>query len=84
MSARTRTPLPIESWRAYLLLLHKLRVRAVIHDIGTKHGCGKMRVDFLRIHIRKLPIQDEFVSIYTEVDYRLAAKQDEGKDIAVL
>lgn len=68
----------------YLLLLHKLRVRAVVDNILSKHGCAEWRVDFLSVYILDLSVQDEVVALGVETHSHLATEEDEGEDIAIL
>lgn len=68
----------------YLLLLHELRVGTIIHDILAKHGRGERAVNLLRIHIFKLAIQNEIVSLGSKADRGLLSEEYEGKNIAVL
>lgn len=74
----------MNSNQAHLLLLHQLRIRAVIHHTGTKHWSRKGTVDFLGIDILQLPIQDEFVALQTQADCQFPAQQNKSKDIPVL
>jgi hypothetical protein len=69
---------------AYLLLLHQLRVRAVVDDISTKDRSGQNRIDLLRIDILQLPIEDEIVSSSAKVDGGLLSQQNERKNITIL
>lgn len=49
-------------YSAYLLLLHELRVWAVVHDILAEDGRAERSVDLLRIHVLDLAVQDEVVA----------------------
>jgi hypothetical protein len=73
-----------EYQRAYLLLLHELRVRAVVDDILAEDGRGEHRVDVLGAHIADLAVEDEVVALGPDIDGGLLAEQDEGKAVAVL
>jgi len=69
---------------SYLLLLHKLRVRAVVYDIIAEDRSAERAVDLLGIDILDFAVQDKIVSFSIQADGSLAAEQNEGKDIAVL
>lgn len=57
-----------------LLLLHELRVRAIIDNILAEDGGGKDRVDFLGANITNLAVQDELVALGSDVDGRFLAE----------
>lgn len=44
-----------------LLLLHELRVRAVVYDVRPEDGSGEFAVDFLCIYVFELAVEDEVV-----------------------
>jgi hypothetical protein len=67
-----------------LLLLHELRVRAVIDNILAEDGGGEDGVDFFGANVADLAVQDELVALGSDVDGRLLAEQDEGEALAVL
>lgn len=69
---------------SYLLLLHKLRVGAIVHHILTKNRCGKDRIDFLCVDILQLPIENEIIALSAKVNGGLLPKQNEGENIAIL
>lgn len=69
---------------ADLLLLHELRIRAVVHDVLAEDGRGQRRVDLLGVDILQLAIEDQIVALRTQTHRGLLAQQDEGKHIAVL
>lgn len=48
---------------AYLLLLHELRVGAVVYDILSEHRRRKWRVDFLSADVLELAIEDEVIAL---------------------
>jgi hypothetical protein len=68
----------------YFLLLHKLRVGAVVHDILSEDGCAEWRVDLLGVEILDLAVQDEVVARGIETYSHLAAKKYESENIAIL
>lgn len=68
----------------YLLLLHELRVGAVVHDIASKHRRSQNSVDLLGVDVLELAIEDKVVSVGTNSDSGLLSKQNEGEDISVL
>ena len=70
--------------RTDLLLLHELRVGAVIDNIPTKDRSGENSVDLLGVDVAKLAVEDKLVALGSHVDGGLLAEQDEGKDVAVL
>lgn len=69
---------------AHLLLLHQLRVGAVVDDILAEDGSGERAVDLLGVDILDLSVEDEVVALGVEADSHLAAKENESEDIAVL
>jgi hypothetical protein len=72
-------------WRyAHLLLLHKLRVRAVVDDVLAENRGGQRGVDFLGVDILDLAIENEVVAFSVQTHSHLAAEEDEGEHIAVL
>lgn len=68
----------------YLLLLHKLRVGAVVDNILAKDGGGERCVDLLRVDVLDLSVQDEVVALGVEHDGHLATEKDKSEDISVL
>jgi hypothetical protein len=68
----------------YLLLLHQLRIRAVVHDILSKHRRSQHGIDLLRIDVLQLPIEDKIISLSSQIHRGLLPKQDEREDIAIL
>lgn len=70
--------------RTYLLLLHKLGVRAVIDDVLAKDGSSQDGVDLLGVDVADLAVEDKIVAGGADADGGLAAEQDKGKNIAVL
>jgi hypothetical protein len=74
----------LESSQPHLLLLHELRVRAVVDDILAENGRGEHRVDFLGVDVADLAVQDKVVAPGADVDGRLLAEEDEGEALAVL
>lgn len=69
---------------AYLLLLHELRVWAIVDDISSEDWGCEAGIDLLSVDILQLSVEDEFVALSTDVDSGLLAKQDESEDVAVL
>jgi hypothetical protein len=68
----------------HLLLLHKLGIGAVVHDVLAKDGCSEWRVDFLSVDILDLSVQDKVVALGIQTHGHLATKKDKGEDIAIL
>lgn len=68
----------------YLLLLHELGIGAIIHNIATKNGCRKRRVDLLGANVSKLAVENEFIAFGAQEDGGLFAQENESEDIAVL
>jgi hypothetical protein len=69
---------------AHLLLLHELRVGAVVDDILAKDRCAERGVDLLGVDVLDLSVEDEIVAGGIEADSHLTTEEDEGKDIAIL
>lgn len=69
---------------SHLLLLHQLGVGAIIDDIGSKHRSGQGRVDLFGADITQLAVQDELVTLGTQVDSRLFAEENKGENVAIL
>lgn len=67
-----------------LLLLHELRVGAVVDDVGAEDGGGQGAVYFFGIEIGVLSIEDEFVTIEAEVDGDVLSEELESEDVAIL
>lgn len=67
-----------------LLLLHQLRIWAVIHDILAEDRCGQRRVDLLGVDILQLAIEDQVVALCAQTHRGLLSQEDEGKHIPVL
>jgi len=70
--------------RADLLLLHELRVGAIVDDVLAEDGRGQGGIDLLGAHIANLAVENELVAQRADTDGRLASEEDEGEDIAVL
>jgi hypothetical protein len=51
------------SHSSYLLLLHELRVGAIVDNMATENGGSERGVDLLGIDIAQLAIEDELVSL---------------------
>lgn len=68
----------------HLLLLHKLRVRAVIYHIFPKHWGGERAVDFLRVQVFVLPVEYEVITLHPQAYSGLLPEKYERKDIAIL
>ena len=67
-----------------LLLLHELRVGAVVDDILAEYGGCKDGVDVLGADVLDLAVQDELVALGSEVYGGLFAEKDEGEAVSVL
>ena len=68
----------------HLLLLHKLRVRAVIYHVFPKHWSGERAVDFLRVQVFVLSIEYEVIALHPQAYSRLLPEEYERKDVAIL
>lgn len=68
----------------YALLLHELRVGAIVHDIPAEDGRGQDGVNLFGVHIAQLPVQDEVVAHRAKGHGRLFAEENKGEDITVL
>jgi hypothetical protein len=68
----------------HLLLLHELRVRAVIDDTSTENRRGKLSVDLFGVHVLELAIEDELIALRSKVYSRLLSEENEGEDVAIL
>ena len=66
------------------LLLHQLRIRAVVDHAFSKHRGRERAVYFLRIDIFQLAIEDKLISLRPKTYCRLLPQQNKGKDIAIL
>jgi hypothetical protein len=69
---------------AHLLLLHELRVWAIVDHIATENRCREIAVDLLGVHILELAIENELVACCAEIYGRLLPKENEGEDVAIL
>ena len=58
----------------HLLLLHKLRVRAVIYHVFPKHWGGERAVDLLCIQVFVLSIEYEVITLHTQEHSRRIAQ----------
>jgi hypothetical protein len=67
-----------------LLLLHELRIGAVVDNILAENGSRKNGVDIFGAHVADLAVQDEVVALGADVDGGLLAEQNEGEAVAVL
>jgi hypothetical protein len=56
---------------AHLLLLHELRVGAVVDDILAKDRCAEWGVDLLGVDVLDLSVEDEVVASGIEADGHL-------------
>lgn len=82
MHVSTRNQLMLDP--LHLLLLHKLRVWAVIHHVFTKNWGGERAVDFLRIQVFVLSIEYEVITLHPQAYSRLLPEEYEGKDVTIL
>jgi hypothetical protein len=67
-----------------LLLLHELRVGAVIDNIFAENGGCQDGVDVFGAHVADLAVQDEVVALGADVNGGLLSEQNEGEAVAVL
>ena len=68
----------------HLLLLHKLRVRAVIYHVFPKHWGGERAVDFLCIQVFVLSIEYEVITLHPQAHSRLLPQEYEREYVAIL
>lgn len=68
----------------YPLLFHELAVGAVVNNILAEDWGGQDTVNFLGVHILLLAVQDEFVSIRSNIDGRFLSEKHKGEDVAKL
>lgn len=69
---------------AYLLLLHKLSIWAVVYHMTPKHRSCKWGIDLFGADISKLAVQNEIVPLGAQVDGCLLTEENECEDIAIL
>lgn len=69
---------------SYLLLLHELRVGAVIHHVASEYGGGQGGVDLFGIYVLELSVKDEVVARGANGDSGLLSEKNEREDIAIL
>ena len=68
----------------HLLLLHKLRVRAVIYHVLPKHRGGERAVDFLRVQVFVLSVEYEVIALHPQAYSRLLPEEYERENVAIL
>lgn len=68
----------------HLLLLHKLRVRAVIYHVFPEHWSGERAVNFLRVQVFVLSVEYEVIALHPQAYSRLLSEEYERKDVAIL
>lgn len=66
------------------LLLHELGIWAIVDDVLAKDRSSQNAVDFLRIDVLLLSVQDKLVALGADVYGGLFAEEDEGENFAVL
>jgi hypothetical protein len=69
---------------ANLFLLHKLGVGTVVDDIFAEDRRRQDCVNFYRVHVSELAVQDKVVTMGTHADRRLLSEENESVDIAIL
>lgn len=74
----------LESIPSYLLLLHELSIGAIVDDVTTEDGGSERGVDLFGVHITKLAIEDELISLGAKVDGGLLAEENESEDVTIL
>ncbi len=67
-----------------LLLFHQLRIRAIVYHALTKYRSCERAIDFLRVDIFQLSVEDELVALLPKTHCRLFPEQNKGKDFAIL
>ena len=68
----------------HLLLFHELCVRAVVDNILSEDRRGQDGVDVLGRDVLELAVQDEVITIGSNIDGGLPAEENEGEDVAIL
>lgn len=81
---RVRSNVRVERGFAHLLLLHELRIRAIIDDVLAKDGRAERCVDLLRIDVLDLSVQDKVVALGVQAHRHLATEEHEREDVAIL
>lgn len=66
------------------LLLHELRVGAVIDDVGAEDGRGQGAVNLLGVEVLMFSVKNEFVAIEAKVASDFPAQECKGEYVAVL
>lgn len=69
---------------SYLLLLHELRVGAVVDDALTEDRSGEGAVDLLGVDVLELAIEDKVIALGAKADGGGLSEEDKSKDVAVL
>jgi hypothetical protein len=69
---------------AHLLLLHELRVWAIVDHVRTENWRGERGIDLLGVHILKFAIKNELVALCPEINSCLLSEENESEDIAIL
>jgi hypothetical protein len=69
---------------SYLLLLHELRVRAVVDNIAAKDRGRQWRINLFGANIAQLAIHDELIALCAQIDGSLLAEKNERENVTVL
>ena len=68
----------------YFLLLHQLRIGAIIDHATSENWSGENIIDLFRIDVLQFAIKNEIVTLLTEVNCSLSTKKYERKHIPIL
>lgn len=68
----------------HLLLLHELRIRAVIYHVFPEHWGGERAVNFLRVQVLVLSVEYEVIALHPQAYSRLLPKEYERENVAIL
>ena len=69
---------------AYFLLLHQFGVRAVIDYVLSKDRCSQDSINFFRVDILQLAIENEVVAFSPQIYRSFLAEENEREAIAIL
>lgn len=69
---------------ANLLLLHQLRIGAIVHHILAEDRSRQGRINLLCIDVFELSIQYELIALRSEADGGLFAEKNKGEYVAIL
>lgn len=67
-----------------LFLFHQLRIRTIVHYALAKDRSRKRAVDFLRVDILQLSVENELVAFLPKTHCRLFPQENKGKNFTIL